>query len=502
MASGKGSRDHASAVVAATPHAIPAVCAVIVATLEADLMSSENAPTPPARIVVTSVGDPVHGRLAESRFVERPFLPGGEHNLYEFAFAAASIGWDVELRGWLDRPSFERLAGAAGAAPRVELPARPPRGDDLVVVPEGWRDPLDYLRLMLSPARVAVFILAAPGLFGWPFVAGSWEPPDPLEVPLDEVARPEHFQGMAGLGLRLLTHSPGLVQAAAEGEVECAFVGTGRPGFSAPDPVEKLVDVVAVLDNRWAPLAERVLAELGDLSVDKVSTVANDQLLARLARARAVVWPSRIEGHATIPWEARSVGCVPVALSSNRFAVGLDEEHGAVLVDDVDQIPDATRKLLSDRARWEEMSRRGRETAPREVEWGDYVERVRGFLSAPPTADSSRAPRAGMGAALDAWLVARAEESYAQLEAKAAELAVAGEDLMQAMRKQEAMIAEIAHWRTVHERLTAEHTELQEEAGRLRSEVDELSRQLRGLLARRSVRAALKVASVARSTRR
>jgi predicted nuclease with TOPRIM domain len=148
------------------------------------------------------------------------------------------------------------------------------------------------------------------------------------------------------------------------------------------------------------------------------------------------------------------------------------------------------------------MSRRGRETAPREVEWGDYVERVRGFLSAPPTADSSRAPRAGMGAALDAWLVARAEESYAQLEAKAAELAVAGEDLMQAMRKQEAMIAEIAHWRTVHERLTAEHTELQEEAGRLRSEVDELSRQLRGLLARRSVRAALKVASVARSTRR
>ena len=78
---------------------------------------------------------------------------------YEFAFAAASLGWDVELRGWLDQRVFDHLSERTGARPRVDLPARAPEDDDLVIVPEGWRDPLDYLRLLMSPARVAVFVL-------------------------------------------------------------------------------------------------------------------------------------------------------------------------------------------------------------------------------------------------------------------------------------------------------------------------------------------------------
>lgn len=475
-----------------------------------------SSPLPPhdsgfARLVVNAVGDAAGGRLAESRFVERPFLPGGEHNLYELAFAASALGYDVELRGWLDRPSFERMADGAGTAPRTDLPPRRPEADDLVVVPEGWRDPLDYARLLLSPARLAIFVLAAPGLFGWPFVE-SWEAPDPLTVDLERLARAEHFRGMAACGLRLLTHSPGLVEAAEAAGVDCAFVGTGRPNWSPPDVPEKTVDVAAVLDNRWGPFATGVLDELEGVTVDPIETVSNAELVARLARARILVWPSRIEGHATIPWEARGVGCVPVALSSNRFAVGLDPAHGAVLVDTVPELAPAIRGLLEDPQRLAQLAKLGRETAPAEVDWESYLQRVGRFLRAPGGEDAASGPRAGMGDALGAWIERRAQERHEQLQEKASEVAVASEHLTEAMRKQEAMLAEIEHWRTVYQRLEGrlEETaserdrlgalgeELRVELEKVRAEKDRVTAELRGLLARRSVRAALRVAETVR----
>jgi hypothetical protein len=67
-------------------------------------------------------------------------------------------------------------------------------------------------------------------------------------------------------------------------------------------------------------------------------------------------------------------------LGSNRFAVALDDPHGAVVVDQLDALAPAVRRLLSDSARWEELSRRGRATAPAEVDWDAYVERVAAFL--------------------------------------------------------------------------------------------------------------------------
>ncbi|HEY2768940.1 MAG TPA: glycosyltransferase [Solirubrobacteraceae bacterium] len=448
------------------------------------------------RVVVTAVGDPVHGQLAESRFVDRPFLYGGEHNLYQIAFAAASLGYEVELRGWLHRPSFDQLSRATGVEPRAEMPARKPEPDDVVVVPEGWRNPLDYARLVLSPARLVMAILAAPGLFGWPFVADPWEPPDPLTVRPDRLARPEHFRGMDALGLTLVSSSPGLVAAAQAAGVECAFLGTGLPSWAPPPPVEKTVDVAALLDNRWAGLAEQVLSELDGLTVDRIETVSNEELVARLARARTLVWPSRIEGQARISWEARSVGTVPVALGSNPFAVGLDEAHGAVVVDDIEEIARAIRSLLADEPHRAELSRLGRETAPAEVSWEPYVERVAAFLAGlrGRGRDPSRAPLAGMGRALDAELAELAREHQRRLE----ELAAAGRDLTEATHNQERMTAESAHWRALFERASAETEELRMEVDSLRAENERLAAELRALLARRSVKAALRVADTVR----
>lgn len=376
----------------------------------------------PLRIAVNLVGDADHGRLAESRFVERPYLPGGEHNMYEFAFAAAALGHDVELRGWLHRPSFQRLAVGAGTQPRVELEARYPRAGDLVIVPEGWRDPLEYGQVLLSPATPALFLLAAPGLFGWPFTA-SWELPDPLTVGLDTVARPEHFKAASDLGFRLLTHSPAIADAGRNAGAECSFVGTGRPAWTPPPPTDKRIDVAAVMDNRWAPLAEEVLRSLEPhVTVDRVEQVDNDELLERLSRARILVWPSRIEGHATIPWEARSAGCVPVALDSNRFAVGLDPAHGALLVSDHWQLASTVMTLLEDRPRLQQLSELGRRTAPAEVDWKAYLARVEAFLASTGGPDTAVAPRAGIGEALRRRWDQRAENAQSRLEAVTGEL--------------------------------------------------------------------------------
>jgi hypothetical protein len=417
------------------------------------------------RVVVDLVGEPAHGLLAESRFVERPFLPGGEHNMYELAFAAVANGFDVELRGWLERGAFERLADAVGSAPRVGLPPRLPQPDDLVVVPEGWRDPLEYGRLLLSPARLAVFVLAPPGLFGWPFTAPGWTPPDPLTVPLDAVAKAVHFQAMHELGFSLLTHSPGLVAAAEAAGVPCAFVGTGRPALTTPPhDVAREVQVTALTANRWAPLVDQVVRELDGVDVDLIGETSNQDVLTRFGQSQVLLWPSRIEGHATVPWEARSVGCVPVALSTNRFAVGLSEETGAVLVDRVDQIAPAVRALLADERRWHELSKRARRSAISEVRWDPYADRVGRFLGSIPAVRSERGACAGIGAALDDLLLRRLAQS-AEVEAE-------------------------------EQRVRLDRDGLAAELAAMRRDRDRLAQELLALRERRAVQIALRLAAL------
>lgn len=388
-------------------------------------MSRASAAASESTIVVNLVGDPVHGLLAESRFVDRTFLPGGEHNLYELAFAAAQAGFRVELRGWLERRAFEAFQNALGIAPVVGLPARPPVADDIVVIPEGWGEPMDYGSLLLSPARLAMFVLAPPGLFGWSFDASKWIPPDPLTVALDAVATPSQFRAIHDLGIFLLTHSAGIVAAAADAGVPCCLVGTGRPYAHTDGPRgvdERPTDVAALLANRWAPLVRAVAGELNGVRLDLIGEIENIEVMARLARSRVLLWPSRIEGHATIPWEARSVGCVPVALSTNRFAVGLTEADGAVLVDTIDEMPSAVRDLVGNTARWRELSDRARTHAREESDWDRYVERVRSALLAIPTARPGQPALAGIGSALRSRQTETGQLWQTRLEELTAEL--------------------------------------------------------------------------------
>jgi len=397
----------------------------------------------PLRIVVNLVGEPAHGLLAESRFVERPFLYGGERTSMYFAFAAAALGYEVELRGWLRREDFDACAARVGAAPGVDLPARPPEPDDFVVVPEGWREPLDYLQLSLSPARLAMYVLAPPGLFGWPFTQPDWTPPDPLRVEVTAVGRPEHFAAIRAMGFELFTHSHGLARAAERGGASCRYVGSAGPVTLPEPPATKDLDAVGLMRNRWAPLTRQVLADLADLETDAIPAVTNEEMLRRFGRARTLVWPSRVEGHASIPIEARALGCVPVALNTNPFAADLDEEHGAVTVSTPGEIAPAVRALLGDRGRLCDLAARGREVALHHDDWDAYLGRVGEALAADAPPDPTRAARAAAGARFRMEIAGLRDRHQEQLE----ELAKAKKDLTEATENQQRLLDEVDHLR-------------------------------------------------------
>ena len=393
------------------------------------------------RVVVNLVGDSERGRLAESRLVEEPFPYGGLKVCVALAFAAAAAGHEVELRGWIPRVAYEAFASGASSVPQVRLPARPPEADDVVVIPEGWREPLEYAQLALSDAEVWVFLLAAPGLFGWPFTDEPWSLPDPVTVELDRLARADHFRGMDALGLHLLTHSTGLAEAAHRAGVDCAYVGTGQPMlFPQPDGGREH-DVVGLMENRWAPLVEQVLADLGSgVSADRIPAVANEEVLRRFGRARILVWPSRVEGHATIPIEARAMGCVPVALDTNPFASGLAEEFGAVVVSSVEDMAPAIRSLLGEPDRLRQLSEQGRQWAREHEAWGPFRDRVEAWVQGLRATATGHGALAASGSAFRTSV----EQMRRDRDTAREELGVAKADLTEATENQERLTAELA----------------------------------------------------------
>jgi hypothetical protein len=306
----------------------------------------------------------------------RPRIGGGERSLYELALAVAATGRRVELRGELAGPVLAELERAGVTRwPAVDLPPRRPTPDDVVIVPEGWVDPLAYGRVALSAARTVLLQLAPPGLFGWSFTR-DWTLPDPLTVPVDQLARPEHFEGMASLGFTLWSNSVGLAALARRAGVACTWIGVGWPG-QLPEVPPKMWDVVAVGDNRWSRPATAVIRALDPTHRSRVAGPAEHEAFLRtVGEARILVWPSRVEGWARIQCEARAMGTVPVALATNAFADGLDDDEGAVVFGDPADLPGAIEALLGRPERLAALSARARRAASLQVDWPAYVRRV------------------------------------------------------------------------------------------------------------------------------
>ena len=367
------------------------------------------------RLVVCALGGEVDPwKLPASELGSRSWIHGGERSLYELAVAAAAAGHQVELRGEISEPDLRELGEAAGAMPAVGFEPRRPATEEVIVVPEGWTDPLQYARIAFSPARAILLVLAAPGLEGWPF-AGAWSKPDPLTVPLDSVGRPEHYRAMAALGLELWTNSPRIADEARTAGVDCLLIGRGIP-VPFPDPPPKRYDVVTVQDNRWAPLADRVVAALEGATHHSIPRVGHDRMLQELGAGRILAWPSRIEGQSRVQLEARAMGTVPVALSSNRYAVGLDEESGSVLVDSLEEMPAAIGKLLHDPTRLSDLAQRAALTARDQVDWDAYVERVDAGLRRPRPSHPAHPAMGEIGRALQAAADREASRLRGELE--------------------------------------------------------------------------------------
>jgi hypothetical protein len=359
-------------------------------------------------VICTLGGDVDPWQLPASSYSDRPWIHGGERFLYELAAAIAAMDESVELRGDLSRTDLEEICAAAGVRLETDLLPRRPEPDDVVIVPEGWLEPTAYARVALSPARAILMLLAPPGLFGWPFVDG-WSLPDPLTVAIDELARPEHFLAMRALGFTLWTHSPGIVRAARAAGVSITFIGEGQP-VPFPEIPPKTSDVVFMQDNRWAPMAEWVGGRLAVVA-DPIPASNHREVLRRVATARILILPSRVEGTSRIQWEARAVGTVPVALSTNPFADGLEAGGGAVVVDSVEEMPTAIEELLSKPGLLQELSDRAVRTARAQVDWTAYRSRVQDALDAPPEHDPGLPAHAEIGRRIERLLHTRAEQT-------------------------------------------------------------------------------------------
>jgi glycosyltransferase involved in cell wall biosynthesis len=335
------------------------------------------------RVVVCSVGGRhPPGELPESGFGDRPRIAGGERSLYELAAAASAAGHEVELRGCISHAVYEEIVEhLACPGPRVGLAPRRATGDDIVVLPEGGQPVETYASVLFSPARVVMALLGPPGLYGPSFLP-RWSPPDPISVPLSAVGTPEQFQAVASLGFELWSNSPGIAEAADKAGCSCVFLGTGTPVAFPPPPSERPHDVVLVAVSRWAPLAWKVARRAGVVP-HAIPEQTDVTLAERLAEGRILIWPSRFEGDSRIQREARAVGTVPVALSSNTNAAGLDESSGAVVADSLDEIAEKVRRLIDDNVAWRQLSERAMASAREQVDWDTYVSRVHQALTDP-----------------------------------------------------------------------------------------------------------------------
>jgi hypothetical protein len=348
---------------------------------------------------------------------DRAWIGGGERSMYELAFALAGLGHDVELRGRVSRPVYAELAQVTDRHPAVGAPSRRPLPGEIVLLLEGFVDPLVFASVALSEARPVIVLLAVPGLMGWSFEPG-WSLPDPLAVDLASVNRPGSYQAMAAIGFELWTHSPGIAAAAEAAGVECRWIGSGSPGPS-PQPVDKIHDVAVVGGNRWEPLARRVLE---GLPVEWFATRpgSNAEMLRQLGSARVVVHPMRIEGTSRLSIEARLMGTVAVVLWHPAGA-GFTRDQGVVAVNSIEALRQAVLDLLAQPEELQGLSRAGRSFAHEWRSWPAYRARVAAALASPPPPRPDSGARAAVGDAVDS-VVATARDEQMLLKRRFAEI--------------------------------------------------------------------------------
>jgi hypothetical protein len=219
-----------------------------------------------------------------------------------------------------------------------------------------------------------------------------------LTVPVDSVALPEHFRAMAALGVDLWTHMLPIQERALAVGASCEFIGNGDPLPAAVAPDVKDVPVAYLQANGWRSFAERVAAEM-QTPVHGIPEGDHDTVMEAVAAARVLLWPARVTGHGRVLWEARMRGTVVVGLSSNIYAVGLEESCGAIAVDSLERMPEVVESLLADPPRLRALSQAGVRSAREQVDWQRYLQRVDGAITATEgrTQDDSASARAAIG---------------------------------------------------------------------------------------------------------
>ena len=354
-------------------------------------------------------GSPWH--LPASVLDRRAWIAGGERSLYELAFACASLGHEVELRGNISRPVFGELAAVTEHHPAVGLPSRRPDQTDVVVLLEGFRDPLALAAAAFSAARSILLVLAPLGLFGWSFEPG-WRPPDPLTVDPREVGTAWQFAAASALGFELWTNSPATADVVAAAGLECRYIGVGSP-LAAPDHVARTHDVVIVGGNRWEPLARTVVDGIeGSWTV--TTPGPSTHIMGQLGAARLLVHPVRVEGLSRLAVEARAMGTVPLLLSSNRFGAGMTREEGAVVVPTVESLRGAVADLLADEHELAQLSAAATAFSTSFMDWNRFRDRVAAALDDEPDRTPASAARSAVGERIDEFF-----HAYSELEAHA-----------------------------------------------------------------------------------
>jgi hypothetical protein len=379
------------------------------------------------------------------------WIHGGVRSMIELAAGLAAIGLEVELRGGFVGREVAAIEDAAGVQLRRPSTRRRPDPNELVIIPEAHDDPLVFARVALSGARAVLMMFGPLGLVGWPFDGRRVPQADEiLTLDIDTVGRPESLAAARSLGLELWTNASAIAARGASAGIDVKYVGCGRP-IPYPEPGEKSVDVLALAENRWGPLAVAALEAVpAQFNTRLQPTGTHAELLAAMSAARVFLHPARIEGRSRLCEEARAMRAVPVLLASNCNGEGYGSEYGSVVVESVQDMPAAAAALLDDAARLAALAESGYRTARHDGDWEAYKQRLRDALADPDLAVSA-------GTYVRSRVGERASEEHLPL-----------------LRERQALVNE-------RDRLTAENASLRERTAALWAQLDESSRRVQEL---------------------